>query len=103
MWYIESGDLRGVSGKETLQEAFLDVWDSTVNTSGYPILGVIAAGSQKSFEYESDPDTLFFIPDLLLDKFGRSKKQDSTESVLDAEFIDAPNSREDCWPDVIDG
>jgi len=131
MWYVESGDLKGVSGKETLEDAFVDVFDAIVAREGRPPhLGVLAVGSTKGFDFEKDSDASFFLPEWPLRNAGRIKKpveavspveelmeilnevkreevpqlvRVSPDAVLDAEYIDAPNSREDFWDDVIDG
>lgn len=130
MWYVESGDLKGISEKPTAQEAFIDIFDAvTARENRPPHLGVLAVASTKGFDFEKDTDATFFMPEWPLRETGRIKTPVDVlspqeelanvlrgadranveqlvrvwpDAVLDAEYIDAPNSREDFWDNVID-
>lgn len=101
MWYFISGDLMGQSLKDNLEEAFKDVIEiAAVKEGRYPHLGIITEASKKGFDMDSDDDALFCLTHFLLEKVGMTKAPD--DSILDEEFVDAPNSRENHWDDVID-
>ena len=105
MWYIESGDLKGTSQKEQLDEAFIDILDMIeAETDESPYLGVIAVASQTGFDFESDEESLYFLTIPILAKHNKLFSSDKkVDNVLSAEFIDAPNSIIDRWDDVLIG
>lgn len=130
MWHITSGEIQGISGKECLHEAFVDLFDAWISQTGhFPDLGVLGVGSEEGFQYTPE-NTEFFLTEWAL--FGAkripkmshgfdspqeqflsifnkipdldealefTKRQDA---ILDENSIDAPNSREDEWADVIE-
>jgi hypothetical protein len=132
MWYIESGALKAVSYKRTLGEAFIEAFDSYVNTTGhFPDLGVLGAASVQGFDFKPE-STIFFITEWALFNAKRIPRMSHDfadvnehmaslfednlpgleeikalvshpqDEILDAEEIDAPNSREDFWDDTIE-
>jgi hypothetical protein len=107
-WYIESGELKGTSQKENLGEAFIDVLDIIeAETEHLPNLGVIGMASKVGFDFEADEDTLFFLVIPILSTHGKILQPEERklleDDVLNAEFIDAPNSTVDRWDDVVLG
>ena len=85
MWYIQSGDLRDMSAKETFTDAFGEVFDKFFTKEGrLPDLGVITAGSKVGFDSE-DPEDLFCITMVMLEKAKKAQFAENNE-----------------WPDVID-
>lgn len=131
MWYIKSGALQGVSGRDALNEAFIELFDLWVAQTGhFPDLGVLGAASQESFDFAPHNST-FFITEWMLFNGKRIPKmshefespqehmaslfekwpelddalalvEHGQDEVLEADIIDAPNSREDFWDDIID-
>ena len=109
MWYIESGDLKGASCKDNLEEAFIDLLDLVTEETGRaPELGLMAVASKIGYDFEADEEALFFVVPRILIRHGKPvsnyylpSDRDSEHDVLDSEYVDAPNSREDYWPDVI--
>jgi len=130
MWYISSGELKGISGRPHFHEAFLDVFDTWVKQIGhFPDLGILAAGSQDGFEFNEN-NTIFVLTEWLLFQSKRIPKMSHDfptpqehflslfqkvpeladalaftvrqDAVLDDNEIDAPNSREDVWDDTIE-
>lgn len=131
MWYITSGTLQGVSGKEKIHEAFFELYDSWVQQTGrHPDLGILGAASKYGFNY-TPANTTFFMPECYLFEDKRIPKMshdfDSPydyfaslfdglpdvekaltlvttpqDDILNDGLIDAPNSREDYWDDTIE-
>ena len=132
MWYITSGVLQGVSGKERMAEGFIELYDAWVQSTGHhPDLGVLGAASKDSFSY-SPENTFFFLPEWVLFEGKRIPRmshdfespqdhmaslfeeglpdldtalgivRSPQDAILDENIIDAPNSREDVWEDVIE-
>jgi len=130
MWYISSGELRGISGRVHLHEAFLDIFDTWVKQVGrFPDLGVLAAASREGFNFNEN-NTSFVLTEWLLFQSKRIPRMSHEfptpqehflslfqkipdlgdalaltsrqDAVLDDDTIDAPNSREDVWDDTIE-
>ena len=131
MWYIQSGAIKGVSWKPTLDEAFLELFDNHLKRVGhFPDLGILGAGSTQGFDFKPG-STDFFLTEWMLFNAGRIPRmshefetakehweslfeglpdvdalkglvEHGQDAILDEDKIDAPNSREDVWDDVID-
>lgn len=131
MWYIESGAIKGVSYEKSLEAGFLELFDAYIKQTGhFPDLGVLGAASTQGFGF-TPGNTTFFMTEWALFKAGRIPKmshgfdsvaehweslfeglpdiddikglvEQRQDAILDAEYIDAPNSREDVWDNVIE-
>lgn len=131
MWYVKSGQIQGVSNKEILGEAFIELFDVWVKQTGhFPQLGVLGAGCQNEFTFRAD-NTMFFSPEWTLFAAKRIPRMSiecetpqeffaslfdtlppldvalelvnhAEDEILEADTIDAPNSRENFWDDVIE-
>ncbi len=132
MWYVQSGAVKGISWQKTLADAFIEVFDNHIKQTGhFPEIGVLGAGSTQGFNFKID-NTVFFITEWALFEAKRIPRMshefssvrehweslfednlprfdeikslvcEHEDAVLDDKFIDAPNSREDFWDDVIE-
>ena len=132
MWFVTSGEIKGTSSQPTAGEAFIELFDYWIKAHGhYPNLGVLAAVSNEGFDYNIF-NTTIFSTEWVLFEAGRIPRKsiefdtmeeyvasllesgvpvidqvlnlayNEQDAILNETEIDAPNSREDYWDDVIE-